>query len=113
MAKVPLLLGLPGASVDGVKAGSVTIGWLGGDPSRPYAIAFDLQNIVDTMVIAAVTQLFLGGQDGADAPARSTPLSAYLKLIANHVHPAPGGTTSPSPTLSQVPQIAATKVKVV
>jgi hypothetical protein len=113
MANVPLLLGLPGASVDGVQGGRVTVGWLGGDPSNPYAVAFDAESAVKKIVISVINQIFLGGEQGADPPALSTPLAGYLNLIANHFHPAPGGATSPSPTLSTVPDIAAKKVSVV
>jgi hypothetical protein len=67
MAAVPLLLGLPGASVNGVAGGRVQIGWLGGDPSKPFAISFDSSNSVQTLVLAVLGQLFLGDQATAVA----------------------------------------------
>jgi hypothetical protein len=68
MAGIPLLLGLPGASSDGAQGGKVRIGWLGGDPSKPYAVSFDASVAVQTLVLGVLGQLFLGGQDGSEPP---------------------------------------------
>src|SRR6185437_826827 len=61
MAGVPLLLALPGASVDGAQGDRVLIGWLGGDPSKPFAVAFDPNAIAKQVVLDALVQIFLGG----------------------------------------------------
>src|SRR6185312_6108094 len=88
MAGVPLLLGLPGASVDGTQGGRVRIGWFGGDPARPYAADFDAANVVRTLVLAASNdfgaQLYLGAQDGsfpAISGARQVPEATMIGIL--------------------------------
>lgn len=127
MAGVPLLLGLPGASVDTTTNGRVTIGWLGGDPSKPYAIAFDADNIVDTLTLAVNLTLFLGQQAGAEPPPKGTSfLTELAKLLvqlgkyAVNIAPVADPSGSATPALTQAladfavaaPGTLATKVKV-
>lgn len=81
MAGVQLWLP-PGMSVDGVQSGRVKIGWLGGDPSKPYAAAFDAETAVNKMAIAVLVQLFLGGEDGAEPPPKGFALLGYLTRMA-------------------------------
>lgn len=86
MAGVPLLLGLPGASVDQTAGGRISIGWFGGDPARPFAANFDPSNAATTVVIAVSqflgAQLFLGAQAGAEPPPKGTSfLSALATLL--------------------------------
>lgn len=100
MAGVPLWLP-PGMSADGIQNGRVTIGWFGGDPSKPYAAAFDPENIVNKLVIAAAVQLFLGGEGGYP-PLRLTPaVASWLGAVGT------GSGAGPPP-----PDIGATKVSV-
>lgn len=88
MARVPLWLGLPGASVDATTGGRVMIGWMGGDPARPFAASVDSLNLAKTLVIAVASLdgvLFLGGQGGESAPMFETYRGAedtYLAAIA-------------------------------
>ena len=51
------------------------------------------------------------GQGAALKPVLEELLLPYLQLVATHVHPAPGGATSPSPTIAVVPQISSKSVK--
>lgn len=80
MAGVPLWLPA-GMGVSGVSGGRVEIGWLGGDPSKPIAIAFDASNTVQTMVLAVVSQLFLGGPGALPALAGTPHQLAEAELI--------------------------------
>ena len=84
MAGVPLLLGIPGASVKDVRLGRVLIGWAGADPSKPYAEAFDADATVKTLVLAVsgtAPQLFLGGEAGAQPLVTQPLLSALTTFL--------------------------------
>jgi hypothetical protein len=61
MGNVPLWLGVPGASVNGITGGRVMVGWSGGDPSKPYATLFD----ADTTLPPGSSLVIAGGAQGA------------------------------------------------
>ena len=126
MAGVPLWLP-PGMSVDGVAGGRVEVGWLGGDPSKPYAVAFDASNAVQAMVLAVVAQLFLGGKAGAEPPLKGIArnaldatllgaLGVYIAAIQGIADPTGTATTTLataiSAFLSGAPGALAQKVSV-
>ncbi|HVZ89643.1 MAG TPA: hypothetical protein VHG72_21960 [Polyangia bacterium] len=113
MAGVPLLLGLPGASVNGTSGGKVRIGWLGGDPSKPYAVSFDASNAVSTLVLEVLGQLFLGGKAGAQPAILGQSLLTWIStVLATHTHPVSGTVAGPSAQLAVPPEILASKVSV-
>ena len=68
-------------SVNGVSGGRVEIGWLGGDPSKPFAVAFDASNAVQAMVLAVLGQLFLGGQLGSEPPLKGLSYNALVATL--------------------------------
>lgn len=82
MADVPLWLGVPGASVNGITGGRVMVGWSGGDPSAPYATLFDGGETPGTVTLAVAASLFLGGQEGAQPAVLGTELMTYLAALA-------------------------------
>ncbi len=85
MAGVPLLLGLPGASVSGTRGGRVQVGWHGGDPARPYAVSFDASDAFLKLVIScSVTgsQLYLGADGAPPALVGAPHQTAEATLIA-------------------------------
>lgn len=106
MAGVQLWLP-PGMGVDGVKAGRVMIGWLGGDPSRPYATTCDLANTVERMTLTALAKLVLdaplvaaGGDAGAEPPPLGLALLAYLTTVAAAINAiVPFSVSPPTPAL--------------
>lgn len=106
MAGVPLLLGLPGASVTHVAGGRVLVGWLGGDPSKPYALGFDVDNLAEE-IVWKFGRLFLdgdaigiGGKVGAEPPPLGASLLTYLTTIAGAINAlAPGSVQPPTPAL--------------
>jgi hypothetical protein len=86
MASVPLWLGLPGASVDGTAGGRVLVGWMGGDPARPFAAPLDALNVAKTVILSvagAGGSLLLGGLAGAQPAIVGGPhQTAEASLIA-------------------------------
>lgn len=85
MGNVPLWLGVPGASVNGITGGRVLIGWSGGDPSAPYATLFDGSETPDTVTMAVAVLLALGGSGGQSTAMMGVflpALNAYLAAIA-------------------------------
>lgn len=84
MAGVPLLLGLPGASVSGTQGGHVQVGWHGGDPARPYAVAFDSADTFLKLVIACSlpgAQLYLGADGAPPSLVGATHQTAEASLV--------------------------------
>jgi hypothetical protein len=102
--RVPIRLGVPGTVL--VPPGTTCrVGFDAGDPSRPFATAFD---------DGSLTLLSLGA--GSDFVALATLVSSQLSAIVTgfntHTHVESGGTTAvPVPQLSAPGPVAATKVK--
>ena len=99
MARVPLTMPAPGASVSMAAIGRVLIGWSGGDPARPYAFAPDADTHLNKLVLNA-DQLFLGGETGAQPAIMGTTYrkaeDAYLKAISAGLSAALGAVGLPS-----------------
>lgn len=102
MGSVPLNVGLPGASVDGTAGGRVLIGWAARDPSKPYAVSFDTNNTVQTMLLAVIGMLTLGSNVAAEPflkaittnaawAALATAFATYLAGIQTIADPGPPG----------------------
>jgi hypothetical protein len=127
MADVPLWLGVPGASVNGIVGGRCLVGWKDGDPSQPYATLFDGSETPQTVTLAAAVQLFLGAAGGLPAivgPTLLTPLASALAALAAYIPVAqpiadPTGDVSAALVTaleafsSAVPGMLATKVSVI
>jgi hypothetical protein len=114
MARVPLLLGLPGASVNGSAAGRVLVGWAAGDPAHPYAMGWDFETLASKVVLTA-DQIYIGGESGAQPSVMGTTLKQFLEqlvaaLNAPHAH----GGASPAPVTFglTLPNILASSAKV-
>jgi hypothetical protein len=60
MNSVPLLLGLPGATVKVSAGAKVLVGWSGGDPSAPYTTLWNGGETVLTLSLSAA-KIELGG----------------------------------------------------
>jgi hypothetical protein len=76
MGGVPLLTGLPGVRLDGVHGGRCMVGWLGGDPSKPYASEFDTDALLSaTETAAAGTLVIADGTAGVARQGDSTKLT--------------------------------------
>lgn len=65
MARIPLVLGAPGLTSDGASGGRVHVGWLGGDPSKPRAFAFDPDATAGEIVWNIRNGFYPGGKTGA------------------------------------------------
>ncbi len=70
MAGVPLFGGLPGWEMKTFPGGRVLIGWSGGDPSLPYALAFDAG--VKAQSLALLAQAVVIGDKVTAQPALMT-----------------------------------------
>jgi hypothetical protein len=66
MNDVPIKLGIPGATVKFAPGAQMLVGWEGGDPSRPYALAWEGGATVAVLSITAA-KVELGGE-GLQAP---------------------------------------------
>jgi len=84
MAGVPLWLGVPGASVNGIVGGRCLVGWKGGDPGQPYATLFDGSEAPQTVTLSAAMQLLLGGSiapPALTAPHQAAEAALYAALL--------------------------------
>lgn len=88
--RVPLRLGLPGVTAQFAPGAKVLLGWMGGDPSQPYAALFQ----------GGETLLALTVGSGADAVVTKADLTALIATISAATYlPGPGAAT----TLTFVP----------
>lgn len=61
MNDIPIKLGIPGATVKFAPGAQMVVGWEGGDPARPYAMAFEGGASVAVLSITAA-KIELGGE---------------------------------------------------
>lgn len=111
MSKVPLRLGIPGATVQVTPGGFIRLGWDRGNPSMPYAALWQGGESPIKIVLKAAT-VFLGDESGATVlPTKSD--------FDNHVHlpgsftTATGGPVTGSSGAPAAPAVGTTKVKAV
>lgn len=80
LSQVPLRNGIPGYSCQIVPGASVLLGWMNGDQSAPYCMAFEGGETVLTAAIAA-TILNLGAVGAIDALIKGTSFIAILQTF--------------------------------
>lgn len=95
LSQVPLTMPAAGASVQMAATGRVLVGWSGGDPAKPYALAPTADTAMQQLVLNVLTSLSLG-----DTSAQPFPNGAFftaLQLVLNGMLTA--ATTAASATL--------------
>ena len=90
LSKVPILLGLPGCTVDIAAGCYVRLGWRGGDPRQPYATSWEAG--------ATVNRLDLNGSDYSALQTET--LLADLKTWATAANAVLGGNCVNGSTIS-------------
>ena len=80
LSRVPILLGLPGATVDVATGCYVRVGWRGGDPRQPYATSWESGATVTKLVLDGTT-VYLGAESGAQFVALSNLVGAQLDAL--------------------------------
>lgn len=81
---VPLTMPAPGAAVQMAATGRLLIGWSGGDPARPYALAPSVDTAATELVLNVITALFLGGKAGAEPLIKGT---SFLQALTTFLGP--------------------------
>lgn len=97
MGAIPLMLGLPGATTDGLAGGNVLVGWRGGDRAKAYAVCFDADVSVASLKLAPAA-LHLGGGALPQPVPLGTGLVTYLASLAAAINSLGGSAAPPEPT---------------
>jgi len=65
LTKVPIFFGLPGVSAKVRKGARVVLGFLGGDPTLPYATVWESASVLEVVIDAEVVKLAAGSRNVA------------------------------------------------
>jgi hypothetical protein len=84
LSGVPLTMPAAGAAVQMAATGRVLVGWSGGDPARPYALAPSADTAMQELVLAVLTSLFLGDKEGAEPLLKG---SSFLNALTTFLGP--------------------------
>ena len=103
LSKVPLRLGIPGATVQVTPGGFIRLGWDRGNPSMPYAALWQGGESPIKVVIKGAS-VYLGDESGAVALVGLTEFNAHTHLFTGPSGPVGTPTT---------PAIGTTKTKAV
>lgn len=116
IAGVEVRVGIPGAVAVVEPGSTMKLGWVGGDPSKPYAEPSWRQGATTVKLVLNASTVILGAEAGAQFVALANKVNSELDAIASafsthtHADPVSGVTSGPNATYT-AQDVAASNVK--